>query len=159
MDEKKALEISAVKYFIAAFKKQNHIDYKIVQHQDRPDIIIEDRNTKKRLGVEVTHLFYDSQEARIILGRAKDQVHGPETIDQYILRLNQLLQQKADKAKGYQCNNDNILLVRVVSPVFDIDDFNASAEKIVVPVCLYKNIWLLFYDFDHNYWGILKLLK
>lgn len=159
MNEKEALEEYAVQNFIEALREQTGISYKIIEHRDRPDLVIENEDTGERLGVEVTHLFYDSQEARIILGRAKEDFHEVEQIDLYIERLNKLLAQKAEKANGYDYKYNNILLVRVVSPVFDINDFDALSDKIKVPDCCYVNIWLLFYDFDHNYWGILKLLK
>lgn len=159
MNEKEALELYAVEYFVEALNKKTGISYRIVERRDRPDLVIENEYTGERLGVEVAHLFYDGQEAQMLLGRSRNKVHDAESMELYIERLNKLLDQKAHKAKGYDSRYKNVLLIRVVSPIFEIDDFNIMSDKIIVPDCCYINIWLLFYDFDHNYWGILKLLK
>lgn len=52
-------------------------DYRLVCQQERPDAIIE-ASDRKKLGLEIAHLFYDDLEAKILLGKTKTKIHGPE---------------------------------------------------------------------------------
>ena len=159
LDEKWLIEESAALALVEILNLQHGMKYEIFKHADRPDIVIENQLDGTRLGVEVTHLFYDSDEARIILGRSHEHVHSPEYIEEYILRLNALLLQKSEKAKGYNHEYPLALLIRVVSPLFHIFNFNDYESRIVVPTSDYKIIWLLFYDFLERRWTQLKQLR
>ncbi|AFM42661.1 hypothetical protein Desaci_3780 [Desulfosporosinus acidiphilus SJ4] len=159
LNEKWLIEEGAAQALVKLLNSQQGKEYKIVQHADRPDIVIENLQDGSRLGVEVTHLFYDSEEARAIFGRSHAQSHPPEYIEEYIRRLNALLQQKSEKAKGY-CHQDPLaLLIRVVSPIFHMLDFELYASRIIVPPSDFKIIWLLFYDFRERDWTLLERLR
>ena len=159
LDEKWLIEESAAQALVEILNLQQGMKYEIVEHTDRPDIVLENLLDGTRLGVEVTHLFYDSDEARFILGRSHEQVHPPEYIEEYIRRLNALLQQKSEKAKGYSHEYPLALLIRVVSPLFHMLNFKAYESRIVVPSSDFKIIWLLFYDFLERRWTLLKQLR
>ncbi len=158
-DEKWLLEQNAAEFFVKALNDKLGTSYVVVLHGDRPDIVIEDINTHHRLGVEVTHLFYDAEEARMLLGRSDPRYKEAENMESYIHRLNHLLAQKAEKAKGYTNYGELALLVRVASPVFGLEDFNNYQILIQVPQCQYKYIWLLFYNFADKKWNLLKSIK
>jgi hypothetical protein len=158
-DEKWLLEQNAAEFFVDALNAQLGTAYVVALHGDRPDIVIEDTNTHHQVGVEVTHLFYDAKEARMLLGRSGPVYNQSENIESYINRLNSLLGQKGEKAKGYADYGELALLVRVASPVFGLDDFNRYESLIEVPQCDYRYIWLLFYSFVENKWNLLKSLK
>jgi hypothetical protein len=159
LDEKWLIEEGAAQALIELLNKRQGKSYKIVKHADRPDIIIENQQDGTRLGVEVTHLFYDSEEARAVFGRSLLPNHPPEFIEEYIRRLNLLLQQKSEKVKGY-CHQDPLaLLIRVVSPVFHMVDFEAYVSRIIVPPSDFEIIWLLFYDFQVRSWAQLVRLR
>ncbi|WP_068962731.1 hypothetical protein [Desulfosporosinus sp. BG] len=158
-DEKWLLEESAAQALVQTLNTQQETSYEIVEHADRPDIVIENQLDGRRLGVEVTHLFYDSEEARLIFGRSHEHDHPPEYIEQYIGRLNALLQQKSEKAKGYSHEYPLALLIRVVSPLFHMYNFKTYASRIVVPPSDFQIIWLLFYDFLERRWTILERLR
>ncbi|HWJ02057.1 MAG TPA: hypothetical protein VNU93_00175 [Verrucomicrobiae bacterium] len=158
-DEKWLLEQNAAEYFVEALNEQLSTSYRVMLHADRPDIVIEDEDSLHRLGVEVTHLFYDSAEARALLGRSPIDYRSQEDIKTFIDRLNKLLAQKADKAKKYADEWELALLVRVASPAFGIQDFVRFKNLIDVPDCKYKYIWLLFYNFDESRWNIIMALK
>lgn len=147
LDEKWLIEEGAAQALVDVLNRQYGKNYRIVRHTDRPDVVIENQADGKRLGVEVTHLFYDSEEARYVFGRSDDQDHSPEYIEEYVRRLNILLQQKSEKAKGYSHEYPLALLIRVVSPLFHMCDFDAYASNIVVPPSDFKIIWLLFYSY------------
>ncbi|MDQ7096189.1 hypothetical protein REC12_21570 [Desulfosporosinus sp. PR] len=159
LDEKWLMEESAAQALVQLLNNQQGKRCRILKHADRPDIVIEDQQDGSRLGVEVTHLFYDSEEARSVLGRSHVQSHPPEYIEEYIRRLNILLQQKSEKAKGYSHQDPLALLIRVVSPIFHMLDFEAYAWKIVVPPSDFEIIWLLFYDFQVRDWTLLERLR
>lgn len=159
LDEKWLMEESAALALVEIFNLQQGTYFEIVAHFDRPDVVIEDKKSGQRIGVEVTHLFYDDAEARMFLGRSRQENHPPEYIEEYINRLNGLLQQKAEKAKGYGHADPLALLIRVVSPVFHTHDFKVYASKIIVPASDFKYIWLLFYDFIAHRWTVLEQLR
>ncbi|MGC7870330.1 hypothetical protein ACPUYX_02235 [Desulfosporosinus sp. SYSU MS00001] len=159
LNEKWLIEEGAAQALVALLNSQQGKDYRIIKHADRPDIVIENQQNGRRLGVEVTHLFYDSDEARAVFGRSRAQSHPPEYIEEYIRRLNVLLEQKSEKAKGYSHENPLALLIRVVSPVFHMVDFEVYASKIQVPPSDFAIIWLLFYDFQARAWTLLERLR
>jgi len=159
LDEKWLIEEGAALALLEILNFQQGTSYEIVRHTDRPDIVIENQLDGTRLGVEVTHLFYDSDEARYVFGRSHEPGHPPEYIDEYIRRLNALLQQKSEKAKGYNHEYPLALLIRVVSPLFHMYDFKAYAARIVVPPSDFQIIWLMFYDFLERRWTILERLR
>ncbi|WP_243454318.1 hypothetical protein [Desulfosporosinus fructosivorans] len=134
-DEKWLIEESAALALVEILNLQTGVKYQIFKHADRPDIVIENEFDGTRLGVEVTHLFYDADEARFILGRSQKYVHPPEYIEEYIQRLNALLQQKSEKAKGYDHEYPLALLIRVVSPLFHMLNFDEYKSRIIV--CTY----------------------
>jgi len=158
-DEKWLIEESAAQALVEILNIQKGTSYEIILHADRPDIVIENQLDGTRLGVEVTHLFYDSNEARFVFGRSHEHGHPPEYIGEYIRRLNALLQQKSEKSKGYNHEYPLALLIRVVSPLFHMYDFKAYASRIVVPPSDFKIIWLLFYDFLVRRWTIIEQLR
>ena len=159
LDEKWLIEESAALALVEILNLQQGMKYVIFEHTDRPDIVIENQLDGTRLGVEITHLFYDSDEARSILGRSHERAHPPEYIEEYISRLNALLQQKSEKAKGYNHEYPLALLIRVVSPLFHMLNFKTFEARIVVPSSDFKIIWLLFYDFLERRWTLLKRLR
>lgn len=159
VDEKWLLEESAAEALVEILNTQQGENFNIFQHTDRPDFVIENQKDGTRIGVEVTHLFYDSEEARLIFGRSPEHEHPPEYIEEYIRRLNVLLQQKSVKVKGYSHEYSLALLIRVVSPLFHMYDFEIYASSIVVPPSDFQIIWLLFYDFLEHRWTILERLR
>jgi len=159
LDEKWLIEEGAALALVELLNLQQGTKYEIYKHSDRPDIILENQFDGSRLGVEVTHLFYDSDEARFIFGRSQEKVHSPEHIEEYISRLNALLQQKSEKAKGYNHEYPLALLIRIVSPLFHMLNYNTYESRIVVPTSDFKIIWLLFYDFVERRWTRLKQLR
>lgn len=159
LDEKWLMEESAALALIEALNLQLGTSFQLVEHWDRPDVVIEEQASGQRIGVEVTHLFYDDEEARMFVGRSREENHAPEYIGEYIRRLNALLKQKAEKAKGYAHKDPLGLLVRVVSPIFHTHDFRVYADRVVVPPSDFQYIWLLFYDFLAHRWAVLERLR
>lgn len=160
LDEKWLLEESAASDLVDALNLKYGTYFWIKEHNDRPDIVIEEEKQGITIGVEVTHLFYDSEEARRILGRSMETEQTPENIDECLRRLNALLLQKSEKSRSYDHNSPLALLVRVVSRMFKMEDFELNLNKVMVPESDFHYIWLLFYDFDLRCWsGLVELKK
>ena len=70
MNEKEALEEAACLYFIDAYNKEHGTYFEIKEHRDKPDFLAGDHSTSETMGVEVTHLYYDSEEAKTLLGKS-----------------------------------------------------------------------------------------
>lgn len=157
--EKKLLEEYAVSYFLSELNRIEGQAYVINKHLDKPDFLVNDRLTGEEIGIEVTHLFYDPEEAKMLLDRPRKFDHGSMDIHHLIDRLNRLIQQKAQKAPDYLPISKTILLVRVASPVFDKEDFDRLEQEIIVPENIFWQIWLLFRNSSDVGWGDLKRLK
>lgn len=144
MGEKELLEECAVKYFIEHLSRIESTPYRIVTHIDKPDFIVENESTGKLFAVEVAHLYYDAEEAKMIFGRSKKKLHDVEYGSLYLQRLNQLIADKVEKYKNYdKFPGGIILLIRVTSRVFDLNLFRQYYNLIEIPDNKYSQICLI----------------
>lgn len=147
MSEKQDLELAACMYFIDSYNAIHRTNLKLVEHRDKPDCVLRDAVTGEQVGVEVTYLYYDAQEAKMVLGRLSKQLHGVMTISQLIEKLNADMVEKINRAAKYDFEGKLILLIRVASPIFDKQDFEMYADEIDVPrLNTFSEIWLLFWS-------------
>jgi len=158
MAEKKKLERAAFDYFINAYNRQSGTTFAFRKHHDKPDIIAIDDN-ETILGIEITHLYYGDEEAKLLLGRSDKDMFGPVTLEGLIANLNELLKEKIRQAKNYKFNEDVILVIRAASPVFEISDFERLREKINIPKNTFSEIWLLAHDAKEGAWKGLRQLQ
>lgn len=160
MDEKQNLEVAACTYFLTSYNALHGSNFQIVEHRDKPDFLVEDGHTGEKLGIEVTHLFYDVKEAQMMLGRRPNELHGVMTVCDLITKLNADLAVKVDRAANYDFEGKLFLLVRVASPIFDRQDFDMYEEDINVPTLnTFAEIWLLFWDQASKTYSDLKQIQ
>lgn len=159
MNEKEWLEESLIDYFIQAMNNMHKSNYQVVIHRDRPDFIIVEKFQNKKFGVEVTHLFYDPEEAKQLLGHQHLLDSKVENIEHYINILNKLLAKKTEKANGYDQSYDLVLLVGITSPLFTRDDFENSREDIIIPQSKFAIICLVFFNELNQNWEDLMFIK
>lgn len=159
MDEKHWLENRLMDYFIEAMNKMHGVNFSIVLHRDRPDFIIKDETHSTNFGVEITHLFYDQDEAKDLMCHDNFSYSKVENIEHYIHILNLILAKKAEKAKGYLQDYELILLVGVTSALFNRDDFEMAQENILVPENQFSTICLVFFNQLNQNWEDLMFLK
>lgn len=159
MNEKVKLERAALNYFLESYNrfKETHLEFK--KHSDKPDFIVKDSESNQIVGVEVTHLFYDVDEAKMLLGRSDKDAHGLMNSTELIATLNERLKDKTESAREYKFRDSMFLIVRVASPIFDKSTFDRFEEDILIPLNIFDEIWLVFYDFSRRAWGDLKCLK
>ncbi len=159
MNEKLWLEESLINYFIKAMNNMHNSCYAVVTHMDRPDFIIKDTLKNKKFGVEVTNLYYDSDEAKELLGHEHAPFYKVENIEHYIYILNELLEKKAQKANGYYQKYDLILLVGITSPLFTRNDFENARDEIIIPESKFAVICLVFFNELNQDWEDLMFIK
>ncbi|KUO53515.1 MAG: hypothetical protein APF76_11945 [Desulfitibacter sp. BRH_c19] len=153
--EKRMLEKAAIELFICSFKEIFGVEYKVVCYQERPDAILEDPEGN-RLGMEVTHLFYDELKAKILLGKSNSTGHKTESFYKYLDVLNDLLDKKAKTGLNYPIGYPCSLLIRDTSPVWTKEDFEEANSLIKLPQKVYKDIWLLTQD-KISIWSLFKI--
>lgn len=153
--EKTLLEEYALKYFIEDYERQTGIKGIIISRQEGPDAVVEINGV--RVGLEITHLYYDKDEAKMLFGRSENKQHGLERFDRLIYELNELLQKKAIKSFTYNCEYQVSLLIRNGSPIYGLTDFKKSQDNILIPHNKYLNIWFLSRDDNDSCWRLLKL--
>lgn len=76
-DEKSALEEAAVGIFVDLYNLNREDHLEVIERRERPDYIL--KSIKDGLvALEVTHLFYDADEAKMLFGRSAEEMHGLE---------------------------------------------------------------------------------
>ena len=159
MNEKKKLEKLAGKYFLNSYNELLKTDFKIKTQREKPDLEIIDENTNIILGVEITHLYYGTEEAKILFGRTTQSMSSIMEPGNLIENLNGLLAEKANQVKNYDFPHKILLVIRVASRIFNKSDFDEVEKDIIVPPNIFSEIWLLPRDFQGRGWGALKKLK
>ena len=143
MNEKKKLEELAGKYFLNSYNKLREVDFEIKTQREKPDLEIIDKKTNTILGVEITHLYYGTEEAKILFGRTTQSMSSIMEPGHLIENLNNLLREKANQVKNYDFPHKILLVIRVASRIFDKSDFDNKEKDIIVPPNIFSEIWLL----------------
>ena len=156
---KKKLEKYAGKYFLNSYNERFETAFKIKTQREKPDLVLIDENTKTTIGVEITHLYYGTAEAKLLLGKTIQSI--PDVMDpsELIKNLNGLLKEKVKQVRKYDFSHKIFLVIRVASRIFDKSDFDRVEKDIVVPKNIFSEIWLLPRDFRGRGWGGIKRLK
>lgn len=149
VSEKKQLEAAALNEFLPQYNSASSSTYRIksLEAQERPDVILEDENGNL-LGLEITHVYHDHQEAKILLGRSPTNFSGLQSLDGLLSQVNAQLQAKASTAATYPAEFPIVLVARVASPIFTWHDLNQALKDghVSVPPSPFSEIWLLVRD-------------
>lgn len=156
---KKKLEKYAGEYFLNSYNQRFGTTFKIKIQRDKPDLVVTDENTKTIIGIEITHLYYGTGEAKLLLGKTIQSIPDVMDPDELIKNLNGLLKEKVKQVKKYNFPHKTFLVIRVASRIFDKSDFDRVEKDIVVPKNIFSEIWLLPRDFQGRGWGGIKRLK
>ncbi|OPH50683.1 hypothetical protein BC351_35825 [Paenibacillus ferrarius] len=154
-DEKKAMELAAVDIFLALYNRNNPIDLRLIQQQEKPDALLEDEASHP-IGLEVTHLFYDTEEARRMMSLSELTRPGPELLETFIKVINDRIRTKEHKFKDYSHDYPCMLLIRNVSLLFGMSDILGMKNKLVLPEGYFTQVWLLSRDFTPD-WLLINL--
>ncbi|MBD0379475.1 hypothetical protein [Paenibacillus sedimenti] len=153
--EKKALEQTAIDIFMELYNLNHEQPLKLVRQQEKPDALLEDAE-QNRVGLEVTHLFYDEEEARLMMARSELPKPGTEVLDRFIHVINDRVRSKEEKFKDYSHEQPCMLLIRNVSLLFGMSDVLGRKHKLALPRGQFTQVWLLSRDFTPD-WLLINL--
>lgn len=143
--EKLQLERAAVREFIRLHNVRQPVKLRLLYQHDRPDAVLQTSRGDK-LGLEITHLFYDAAEAKALLGRPDGMASGPVTLAHLIAQLNELIKRKESKKQAYDPSYPISLLIRNASPTFQLTEIWAAREHIHKPNDIFLDTWFLTRD-------------
>ncbi|WP_044479542.1 hypothetical protein [Paenibacillus antibioticophila] len=155
-DEKFALENAAIDIFLNLLNIHHQDQYELVERRESPDFVLKSQNGEL-LGIEVAHLFCDPEEAKMLLGRSNNKMHGIEEFSDLLNVLNSLLKQKETKVLKYESTYPTSLVIRNGSPIFGMSDLLRDKERIYRP-SIYKNVWFVSKDGNYNDWLMKDIL-
>ena len=144
-DEKKAMEQAAIDIFSDLYNVNHEVSLRMVQQQEKPDALLEDARDN-RIGLEVTHLFDDTEEARLMLSRSELTKPSDEGIDMFMKVINDRIQSKEYKLKDYSHDYPCMLLIRNLSLLFGMSDILGRKRSLVLPHGHFTQVWLLSRD-------------
>jgi hypothetical protein len=148
--EKRALERAAVKMMVDIYNRNHDNKLRLLYQQEKPDAVLQDAYRRK-LGMEITHLFYDAEEAKRLLGRSPDHIQRLEVIEQLIQVLNTRIQIKEHKITTYSTAFPIGLTIRNLSSAFGMSHILQAKASIYKPQGKFTNIWLLSRDGDSEW--------
>jgi hypothetical protein len=144
-EEKHQLERTAVRLFLSIYNLNNLAKLRLLYQRDIPDAVLQQQD-QRLLGMEITHLFYDSEEAKMLLGRSKGRVDSQEVVEMLIAELNKRIQIKEIKIDHYESDYPIALLIRNVSATFGMSDILRAKELLYKPQGRFTNVWFLSRD-------------
>ncbi|MCS7462230.1 hypothetical protein N0M98_18990 [Paenibacillus doosanensis] len=153
--EKRDLERAAVKIWIDIYNRNHDNKLRLLYQRERPDAVIQD-SRQRLMGVEITHLFYDSEEAKMLLGRSQTNTHSNEVVEMLVKELNNRIRIKESKIDTYASDYPISLLIRNASPAFGMSDILAVKHLIYKPRGKFVQVWFLSRD-GNNEWLSLDL--
>lgn len=159
---KRAWEREAISLFIRLYNEgTNQNGYRLLFQQEKPDAVLEERGSlRRKLGVEITHLFYSQQEAMSVFGHrsAAAPVQGEAQFDHLLKELNLLIRKKIGKRRSYSMSYPIALLIRNASPGFGMSDFIARLGEVELPGDgSFTHIWFVSRDGGPE-WKLLELI-
>lgn len=152
------LEREAVRLFVAIYNRSNGNKLRLLYQQDKPDAVLMDSRGRK-LGLEITHLFYDQEEARQQFLHRHQSFVCVESFDHLVDELNRLVARKEGKSQGYNHEYPLGLLIRNLSLNFGWNDFDKAWDRIKPPSEAFTDIWFLARESPGSAQWYLKSLK
>ncbi|MFC0214129.1 hypothetical protein ACFFK0_17005 [Paenibacillus chartarius] len=144
--EKKLLERTAIRIFLQRHNERYEPAMRLLYQQERPDAVLENTKTRGKIGLEITHLFYDEYEAKMVLGRQATMQCEIGGLDKLIGELNERIRVKEGKFAAYSHDYPLSLLIRNASPAFRLTDILERKELICKSAGLFEHIWFLSRD-------------
>lgn len=144
--EKRRLEREAVKLFISLYNDRCEGRVRLLYQRERPDAVLEDTRSRGKIGVEITHLYFNECEAKQLLGRSNQEDCGPESFDQLLVELNGRIVRKESKFASVALEYPISLLIRNASPMYGLSQFIANADRMARSHHIFQAIWLLTRD-------------
>ena len=133
--------------FMVAYHKQFDVDLIVLEHRDKPDFAVSEGSGGRVLGIEVTGIYQDADEAISEYGVQDAEIKFEGSIDNVLARLNDGLAEKAKKVKLYEFAGQIWLVILIASPIYNSKmDIQSFGSRLVVPDNLFEKIWLIIRD-------------
>ena len=142
--EKRKREYSILKSFLKYFNKEKQSNFELKDRREQPDFEIIDQSTGKVLGIEVTDLFYDDDDAKILLGRTNETISNSQYSDALMEKLSCRIKSKEKRAKNYLYTGHLLLIIRIASPIWGKSTFEMFRSDLSISTEIYREIWLVF---------------
>jgi len=135
--------------FLIAYQKRFGVELTIITHRDKPDFEVIDPITNEHIGIEVTGVYQNEEEAKIQYWAVDDWEKFEGSTDEILSSLNMRLRDKAEKSKSYIFNGRMFLAIFLGSLVFNQkSDVDFIRNQIVIPDNKFSEIWLIIRDKD-----------
>ncbi|MCD1262033.1 hypothetical protein B5M42_024950 [Paenibacillus athensensis] len=149
-EEKKAMELAAVDIFLELHNLNYKRQMELLHMQERPDAVLRD-TSGGLLGMEVTHLFYDNEEARQLMGNSRQVLPGSEQLEHFVQEINRRIRIKEEKLRDYSHDYPCALLIRNVSTMYGMSDVLRKKQLLHKPGGHFTHVWLLSRDFTPDW--------
>lgn len=145
MIAKRRLEREAIQLFVRQYNQTADSPLRLLYQREKPDAVLMD-SLGRKLGMEITHLFYSEEEARQLFQQRHRSFVCIDSFQHLLDGLNQQLARKEAKSAGYSRKYPLALLIRNMSPHFGWSDFNQAWDKITFSSQAFAHVWLLVKD-------------
>ena len=142
MIAKRRLEREAIQLFLRQYNKTANSPLRLLYQREKPDAVLMDSHGRK-LGMEITHLFYSEEEARQMFQQRHRSFVCIDSFQHLLDGLNQQLARKEAKSVGYSRKYPLALLIRNMSPHFGWSDFEREWDRITFTSKAFMYVWLL----------------
>jgi len=149
LDDKRRLEFYAVLYFIWDQRKNHHRWLIFKEFSEPPDPDTYCLLNGEKVGIEVTHLFGDGQDAQKLLGKMTTPEEYQQLKENPALApltqsipnaINRILEDKANHHYG----GKTWLVIRNAFPLWEKGDFETYLPEIIIPRHhAFEEIWLV----------------
>lgn len=146
---RKNAESKILNRFLIGYQKRFGIVLSNVIHRDKPDFEVTNPVTGKKLGIEITGVYQDPQEAE-----SQYTIHPPGTVswiqgslDDLLAANNECLRSKADKSLKYNFGGNMVLAIWIGSSVYNRKfDIDYIKHDITIPESRFSQVWLILKD-------------
>jgi hypothetical protein len=136
-----------VEKFAKAYALEHAIYLEDISDRERPDFEATIKETGERVGIEVTGLYQNQEEAMINYGKIPEWDTFTGSLDEIVTSLNILLEKKATLSSEYEFEGRLLLAIWAGSMVFNRPfDFKFILDQIKVPSSQFNQIWLILED-------------
>ena len=130
--------------FVVAYRKQFGVELMVLEHRDKPDFAVSEGTGGRVLGIEVTGVYQDADEAISEYGTQDGEIEFEGSIDKLLASLNDGLAEKTQKVRQYEFAGQIWLVILIASPIYNSKiDIQSFGTRLVVPDNLFEKIWLI----------------
>jgi hypothetical protein len=145
-------ENAIMERFVSAFHREYGIKLRSIVHRDKPDYSAFDPSRNITIGIEITGVYQDDEEAKIQYWALDEWDLIIGSLEQIIARINEGIEKKVISAENYQFKQYLVLAIWIGSLVFnERRDMDFIKQELIIPKNVFRDIWLIIQNFnDHS---------